>query len=247
MAVTVAGHALHAGREAARIPGMDDSPFDAPTPDEAETRVMPSDEGGETPSAIGARLAFAVAVLAGLGLIGFAVYRIVIDEEEGSATPVTTTTMVVGDGFVTIEDETGRISVDVPEAWDDVNGSIWVEDDGTEVGPALTAAEDIESWVSGWGTAGVFIHINDQTTATPGEVLDSIDVSAECTLESRDPYDRGDVVGELETYVDCGPEGSTFVQMAATRPEGGPLVLVQMVLLGDTSVGARVLNSWQAG
>lgn len=223
-----------------------DTPHHGDPPDPGPPSTYPA-PGPAEPGGPGPILVVVVVALAGIALLVLAAVRFLGggdgDDGDGGGSAATTT-LPAGDGFVTVSDESGRITVEVPEAWDDVEGSPWAPD-GQPIGPALTAAEDVDDWISGWGTPGLFIGVDDAPVVTPAELLDALDFSDACEAEvDRVPLDRPGLIGEVQTYSGCGAEGSTFVQAAAIPDPAGPLVLLQVVLLDDAAPLARILETW---
>ena len=73
---------------------------------------------------------------------------------------------------------------------------------------------------------------------TVEDFLDSVSFDESCTYEGRRDYDDGVYLGRFDLYVDCGPERSTLVQIAAAPESGAYLIEVQMIAANE--------NDWDA-
>lgn len=147
--------------------------------------------------------------------------------------------------YVTLNDDSGALTMDVPAEWSDVNGSAWVRDD-VEIGPALSASPDLDGFTNTWDTPGVFFGVSDQLTMTPEEYLDSLDFSDSCTFDSRSEYSDGVYTGFYDLWTNCGDNGSSFVVIAAKPDDGSYMALVQVQVVGDADLDAvdRIMNTF---
>ncbi len=144
--------------------------------------------------------------------------------------------------YQTITDESGLISVSVPLEWADTDDRGWSSSLATGVeeiiGPALSAAPDIEAFRSTWGTPGVFIGASPLISSTVEEVLDMFDFTDDCAYDGRYEYDDGVYTGLYDLYVDCGPEGSLFFQVIAEPADQSWIASIQIVALTDADLTA---------
>jgi serine protease Do len=147
--------------------------------------------------------------------------------------------------YVSISDDTGTLTMDVPVEWSDINGSAWTQDD-VEIGPALSAAPDLDGFSNTWETPGVFFGVSDQLTMTVEEYLDSLDFSESCTYDSRSEYADGVYTGFYDLWTNCGDAGSSFVVIAAKPEDGSYMALVQVQVVGDADLDAvdRIMNTF---
>lgn len=144
--------------------------------------------------------------------------------------------------YVTITDESALISVSVPVEWSDTDGRIWTSDLATgvdeDIGPALSAAPDLELFRDAWGTPGVFIGASPLITAGVEETLNQFDFTGSCVYDARYDYDDGVYTGAYDLYTDCGPEGSVFFQVVAEPASQTWLASVQIVAVTDADLAA---------
>jgi serine protease Do len=110
-------------------------------------------------------------------------------------------------GFITCWDDSGYISVDVPDYWNDVNGSAWTFDDEV-IGVAVNAAPSLSDFSSYYDSEGVFFGASD-TFAQIGGYVQFLDYYKsfyvdDCTWEGRYDYNDGVYRGKYDIYTDCG-------------------------------------------
>lgn len=144
--------------------------------------------------------------------------------------------------YVTITDESALISVSVPAEWSETDGRIWSTDLATgveeDIGPALSAAPDLELFRDAWGTPGVFIGASPLFTGGVEEILNRYDFTGSCVYDARYDYDDGVYTGAYDLYTDCGAEGSVFFQVIAGPASQTWLASVQIVVVSDADLVA---------
>ena len=152
------------------------------------------------------------------------------------------------DGFVTIEDETGTLTVDVPASWTDVNdGGGWVLDD-EEVGLQLSASTDLELWRTTYEVPGVFFGVSADLfdEYTPEELLEEFDQSADCEYDGREEYSDGVYEGFQDFFVNCDDGESQFMNIAAIDSEYSQIAIVQVQVVSEEDMDAyeRILETF---
>lgn len=140
-------------------------------------------------------------------------------------------------GYEMFADDSGLLEIRLPDEWTDRSGLFW-DFDGENIGPAISAASDYDAWLSGWDTAGLFLGATNWFNETPDQYLDVSDFSGDCTYEGREDYDDGEYVGRFDTWFDCGPANSVFVELATEPYEGGGLVILEFVLVTQADLEA---------
>lgn len=150
--------------------------------------------------------------------------------------------------YVSITDDSGQLTLDVPAEWSDIDGSAWVLD-GEEIGLSVTAAPSIAGFNDTWETPGVFFGVTDQFDATTDELLDAYDFSESCTLDSRSPYSDAVYTGSFDVWTGCGG-ADTLLVVVGVEPEDASylgLVVVQVVSEADLEALDRVIETfiWQ--
>ena len=147
--------------------------------------------------------------------------------------------------YMTIEDDTGTISVAVPTSWSDVDGTSADLGDGTP-SPSVIAAPDIASYESSWATPGMTFFASAALSQVPtGELLDAM-APVDCTSQGRNDYDDGFFVGQYEAFTDCGGSSTQYYVIATTSADGayGVVVAVQVVSDADLEALDNVLASF---
>jgi serine protease Do len=155
------------------------------------------------------------------------------------------------DGYVTIYDETGTMSMDVPTSWSDVVSGPW-EVNGETVGLSLAAAPDYDSWLSTWGTPGVRLMASADLAGlySPDEFIAALEGwESDCDTSELFDYDDGMYFGVYELWTGCGDTGASFVRLAANPADGSYLVYVEMIAISeqDFEAAGAVLGSFLVG
>lgn len=164
-----------------------------------------------------------------------------------------TPTSVVYDEFVAITDDSGILTANVPAAWSDVDGSVWVENPfGLDGGPGgigvqVTASPSIADWNATWTTPGFTFGATDMLAGTVEEILDVFaPLSGECTYVGRYEYDDGAYAGALDWWENCDGVGTAQAVIIA-RPPGGEftvLVAITMTSEADLAAADEIVNSF---
>lgn len=138
-----------------------------------------------------------------------------------------------GPAFTSLTDDSGTISVSVPESWIDVISEDWILDTDP-VGKALTAAPDAKAFNDTWDTPGIFVGVSDDVAAafTPAEVLDAFEFKDTCTYDQRYDYKTESLEGAYDVWTECGNvTGESFVVLAATPVgEQAPMIFLYINL-----------------
>ncbi len=149
--------------------------------------------------------------------------------------------------YVEITDDTGDLTVEVPAVWSETNGSSWVVED-QEIGPALSAAPDLEAYNTTWNAPGMFFGASDldELASDKFGVLDAYDFSSDCTYNGRVDYDDGLYIGAYDVWADCGGTTNDFVVLSATPEDERYLVMVQAMVTSTADEEAldRILSTF---
>jgi|GEM_PF-304849 len=148
-----------------------------------------------------------------------------------------------GPAFTALTDDSGTITISVPETWTDVVSEDWVLDTDP-VGVALTAAPDVQQFIDTWDTPGVFVGVSDDmaNAFSTDEVLDTFEFNDTCTYDQRYDYKTDSLAGVYDIWTDCGDvTGDTFVVLAAV-PVGKTKPLVFLYINLPTDADAAVFG-----
>jgi serine protease Do len=132
------------------------------------------------------------------------------DEVNDQLGDVPTDTTTYGE-YVSVSDDTGFLTVEVPAAWADVDGSAGL------FGPDVTASTDVQAFFQTYDVSGIEFQATDiQTNQTPDEVLDAVSQgqAAQCTVGARQPYTDPLYTGVSQVFEDCGGGTNDFVWLA---------------------------------
>lgn len=130
------------------------------------------------------------------------------------------------DGFTTLTDDLGVLSIQVPSTWVDVDTRPFTTDDGEEWA-SIAAAPDLDGYLSTWSVPGVEFAgtptggiVPDATlTGFLGTLTGYFDADCE-PVTSDNPYDDGLYVGFSATWTGCGG-GETYGFAIVAQPADG--------------------------
>lgn len=129
-----------------------------------------------------------------------------------------------GAAYDTLTDDSGSVSVEIPEAWDDrlTDEAADFGEDGMVV-PSVTASTDLDTWHDTGGIPGVFFlasgslarsYADDQLLDPPNN-----DFSEKCELGARKDFERGRYSGRIQAWGNCygKDEGALYTVAAASE------------------------------
>lgn len=152
--------------------------------------------------------------------------------------------------FVTVADDSGAVSVSVPDTWSDIDGAGFTDAQGN-TWLSLTATPDRAGYDGTWGTPGVTVGATSVNAMTPDALLSQLSgsVGAECTpADVSAPYDDGLYVGIYNSWSNCGGSGTDYYVLVTTEPTQTYLVAVIMQLVSDfdkSTVLENIVGSFQ--
>lgn len=139
--------------------------------------------------------------------------------------------------YKTIQDDSGRLIMEVPVKWREVDGSAWMLEDQT-IGLSLMASPDLDGLGDRWDVPGVFFGVTDQLDATTEELLDAFDYGESCAYGGRKEYSDGVYAGYYDIWTDCGDAGSSVVVVSVEPEDRSYLGLVLVQVVGDADLDA---------
>jgi len=170
-------------------------------------------------------------------------------ELEGEATTDTGSDATYAE-YVTIADDTGAISVDVPAEWGDVDGAPYTGEDGL-ARTDVRASSDLAAFQSTWETPGMIFTASSAVAQSSNEftLLDELNGSLveQCeTYEGRQPYSDPLYTGQFDSYLNCGGTGAAYIVVGAVPPDRSYVIQVQIQVNRDRDLEAadRILNSF---
>ncbi len=164
------------------------------------------------------------------------------DVEAGTSS---TTSEPTYQNYVRITDDSGALVMEVPEEWDEIDGSPWTLDNGEVIGAKLTAQPT-------GATDGPLVYLSASVT-DPDQfdadaLLDQTSFEDTCNqYEGRSDYADQVYTGRVDKYSECGASNSvTFVVIAAPE-DRSYFTLMMVVALTDADLQAadRVFNTFE--
>ena len=165
-----------------------------------------------------------------------------VDEETGAGDEEP----VGYDEYATVTDESGRLAMDVPAAWSDVDGSEWTSD-GEPLGVRLGAATDLDAYAESWGISGAFFGLIDlESDLDLEEYLDGITFEESCTFDSREPFANDTYAGYSDLWLDCGEAESALLILALLPETNAHVVYLEIGIVAQADLDAAdvILNSF---
>lgn len=134
--------------------------------------------------------------------------------------------------YVTVTDDSGVLSVDVPADWADVDGAAF-EGPGGHQFIDVRASSDLQAFAESWGTSGVTVSAAEAAPdLTPEAIFASFgSLTSQCTPKESDAYSDGVYTGTYQYFTGCGGQ-SDFVIVVA-QPSDASFVVVVSVAIAD--------------
>ncbi len=155
------------------------------------------------------------------------------------------------DSFVSVTDDSGSVSVNVPNTWSAIDGSSFTDDSGASY-YSVTATTDMNSFNTSWAVPGVQVAASRDAVGSDLNQLIAnykTGAGADCTLDSEGPYDDSYYVGQFAYFTGCAGSSTDFAILATTDAAKTHLMLVYAQLVSDQDkdvVLTNILNSFQA-
>ncbi|WP_072806885.1 S1C family serine protease [Rhodococcoides yunnanense] len=153
-------------------------------------------------------------------------------------------------GFTTVEDNEGVVTVDVPAAWNQVDGTKFVDDRGNSF-YGVEASSNLDQYQGGWGAVGTSVMASDTAVgnSSPEDLLNWATATlpqAGCVSTGREDYSDALHTGRFEVWTGCGETAATYIVVAAQADSGRYLTLVAVQANSDADLDAadRVMNSF---
>ena len=130
-----------------------------------------------------------------------------VEEDLGE---VDTDTTTYGE-YVIVNDDSGLLSVEVPAAWVDVDGSPGL------FGPDIIASTDVQQWIQTYNVSGLeFQATGIETDQSTDEILSAVSQgqAGQCTSLGRQPYADPVYTGVSEVFEDCAGTETDFAWVA---------------------------------
>jgi serine protease Do len=152
--------------------------------------------------------------------------------------------------YVSITDDSGSISLEVPAGWSQIDGAPVTDANGMNW-ESVSAAADLAGYQGTWTTPGVTVYASQAAASmapdAAADLLTSGLAEQGCVSTGREPFDDGMHTGVWEIFTGCGGS-ATYVVVGATDNAGGYSIIVGAQAIGDADFDAvdRVLGSFYA-
>ncbi|MFB2581761.1 S1C family serine protease [Herbiconiux sp. P15] len=150
--------------------------------------------------------------------------------------------------YVTVTDDSGVLSVDVPAEWADVDGSSFTGINGHEF-LDVRASTDLAQFEDSWGVSGVTVSAAAAADdLTPEAIFSSLSsLTSQCTPVEEDAYSDGVYEGRYQYFTACGGL-SDYVIVAAQPADGSFVILVTVAIASEADLPAieQVMGSFAA-
>ena len=126
--------------------------------------------------------------------------------------------------YTTVQDDQGLISVSIPTAWSDVDGT-----PNPNFGPSIWASPDIQGYLDTWDVPGIIVEsAPDRSADEIDALLLERDLSDICEDFGAEPYEDPLYFGTLQVYGNCGGTGTYYIILAAAPYDADYLVRVEV-------------------
>lgn len=145
------------------------------------------------------------------------------------------------DSYVEISDDTGLLTMKVPAAWNQVNGSSTEDGD-----PAVSASHDLDGFNEYFDVAGViFVVSKSFATQSDAQVLDAFKAE-DCVSQGRKPYEDSLYRGTFEFFTGCGGSEAGRAIVVARPSSNQYAAVVDMQIVSDADLQAldEIINSF---
>ena len=141
--------------------------------------------------------------------------------------------------YVTVQDFSGALMVNVPQEWSDVDGSEWFDEE-TAMGPSIWASTNLTDFQDTWDVPGLIFDVTDAVDYFGGRnglLQGEMDwLNDSCSFEGLYNYSDPLYIGQYAIYNDCGGSGGASYVALAAEPLDAPgvyLILVEVQIVSD--------------
>jgi hypothetical protein len=155
--------------------------------------------------------------------------------------------------FAEVTDRSGRIRVEVPTAWGNLEDDGWHANglppfaDGERIGDGVNAAPNVALWRRDLETPGTFVGVSRTVLAhySPRDLARGV-TFGDCSFERSEPYTTTAFTGETVTWR-CPGATRWIVLVATPTASRAYAVLIQTKLVSARDVAAynRILNTFE--
>ncbi|HEX4981974.1 MAG TPA: hypothetical protein VFV63_09755, partial [Ilumatobacteraceae bacterium] len=138
-------------------------------------------------------------------------------------------------GYQSITDDTGVLTVDVPNEWVDVQTAPFTLEDGGQA-PLIMASPSIDEFNASYLTPGMFFTALGPVSSLDETLAAFAPGPGECTDLGIQDYSDAAYTGRYQTFGECGGTGTLYVTVAAVPPDNSYTAIVVMQLVSDADL-----------
>ncbi|MBI5087755.1 MAG: trypsin-like peptidase domain-containing protein, partial [Actinobacteria bacterium] len=105
--------------------------------------------------------------------------------------------------YVSVTDDSGTLTLEVPAQWSDISTSALQGDDGVTY-PQIQASSDLNGFTTTWGVPGVMFMSAPAGGDSIESVLDGFSIADQCSDGGITDYSDGVFVGKYQLWENCG-------------------------------------------
>lgn len=150
-------------------------------------------------------------------------------DESGTATAYT--------DYQSIVDDTGKIVIEVPAEWSDIDPAPATDDAGVEI-PYILASTDQQAWRDTFDVPGVLFVKLGPTDDIPATLLEYGDFSGTCTDLGLVDYSDPVFTGQYQVWDACSGTPTAVVVLAAVPADNSYTALMMVQIVSDADLDA---------
>jgi serine protease Do len=150
--------------------------------------------------------------------------------------------------YVSVTDDLGVLTVEVPAAWRDIDTTPDVDEFGNTI-PYIAAATSLSGFYGDWTTSGMVFGALSAQEYSVDELLESYSFADACTDAGIFEYDDGAFYGAYQLWDGCGGTDTLYVVLATNPAVGGDyiyLTAVQVVTSADLDALDHIFGTFNA-
>jgi serine protease Do len=146
---------------------------------------------------------------------------------------VDTATATGYSGYQTLVDDTGAITVDVPNEWTDIDTAPFTMDDGSQA-PFISAATDLAAFNDSWDVPGLFYAALPPQPDIAGTIALVAPQEGQCTTDNGvTDYDDSVFTGQYQYWSGCGGNNAEYVVLVANPADASYTAVIAVQILSD--------------
>ncbi len=135
-------------------------------------------------------------------------------------------------GYTTLVDDTGTLTVNIPNEWSDTYTAPVTAEDGSTL-PYIEASTDIATFEGSYSAPGIIFTVLEPQSDLDAMLEGFAPAPGDCTTDNgSNDYDDGLYAGRYRYWAGCGGDAG-FVVLAAVPTDGAFTAVIAVQLLSD--------------